>query len=134
MNPINFKRRVEGGNDDVINLVTDALKKQGFGVLTRIDLHLKIKEKLGVEIPPVVILGACNPQLAYEAFQRDPDVASLLPCNAVIRELWPGIQSVELARPSELLRLLGGDFDEMTKEAERKLRDALDQVSGRKAA
>lgn len=134
MNPINFKRQVEGSNDDVTQLVTDALKKQGFGVLTRIDLHLKVKEKLGVEIRPVVILGACNPQLAYEAFQRNPDVASLLPCNAVIREIGPGTQLVEFARPSELMRLVGSDLEEMTKEADQKLRDALDQLTNRKAA
>lgn len=92
-----------------IERVTSALKGEGFGVLTRIDLHTKILEKLGKEISPVVILGSCNPQLAYEAYQQNFDVASLLPCNAVLREVGGGRISVELAKPSSLMLILGDE-------------------------
>ena len=70
-------------------------------------MHSKIKEKTGKDIIPTVILGACNPNLAYEAYSADSDVASLLPCNAVIRETAPGTISVELAAPSAMMRILG---------------------------
>lgn len=135
MGSINFKRQVAGENEEVIQRVTEALKTQGFGVLTRIDLHQKFKEKLGKELPPVVILGACNPQLAFEAFQHNPDVASLLPCNAVIREIQPGLQSVELAKPSELLHFVeSAGLGAMTKKADQGLQNALDQLTDRKIA
>jgi len=79
MKNINFKKTINGSTEEVVTKLTDALKHEGFGVLTRIDLDAKIKEKLQKIIPPAVILGACNPQLAYEAYQIKTDVASLLP-------------------------------------------------------
>src|SRR5688572_25126797 len=106
-NSVCFKRQISGELDGVIERVTDALKAEGFGILTRIDFHSKIKEKLGKEIRPAVILGACNPQLAFEAYQRNTDVASLLPCNAVIRDVGDGRVSVELAKPSAMMQMLG---------------------------
>lgn len=106
---INFKREIPATLDQAIERVTKALGAEGFGILTRIDMHLKIKEKTGKEIMPTVILGACNPTLAYEAYSMNSDVAGLLPCNAVIRELSPGRVSVELAAPSAMMRILGDD-------------------------
>ncbi|MGZ3699760.1 MAG: DUF302 domain-containing protein [Bdellovibrionota bacterium] len=106
MKSINFKTETTGTVEQVVGKVTQALQAEGFGVLTRIDLHAKIKEKLGKDIAPAVILGACNPTLAYEAYSANPDVASLLPCNAVIRELAPGRVSVELAKPTALMEMI----------------------------
>ena len=87
MNTVNFKKVINCSVDDAIKRIEVALKTEGFGILTRIDFHLKIKEKLNKVVPPTVILGACNPNLAYEAFQRNSDVASVLPCNVVVRDL-----------------------------------------------
>ncbi|OGA32373.1 MAG: hypothetical protein A2W81_02955, partial [Betaproteobacteria bacterium RIFCSPLOWO2_12_61_14] len=84
MTTINFKREIAGTVDQAVERITKALGVEGFGILTRIDMHSKIKEKTGKEIIPTVILGACNPMLAYEAYTANSDVASLLPCNAVI--------------------------------------------------
>lgn len=106
---INFKTETNGTVEEVVGKVTQALQTEGFGVLTRIDLHSKIKEKLGKDISPAVILGACNPGLAYEAYTANSDVASLLPCNAVVRELAPGRVSVELAKPTALMQILGDE-------------------------
>jgi uncharacterized protein (DUF302 family) len=106
-NQINLKREIESTLEVAIERLTAALKSEGFGVLTRIDLHTKIKEKLGKDLRPAVILGACNPQLAYEAYQANSDVASLLPCNAVVRDIGQGRFSIELARPSALMMILG---------------------------
>ena len=100
MQTLNMKQTVAGTLAEVTERITSAIKRGGFGVLTRIDLHEKFKEKLGKDVAPVVILGACNPQLAYEAYEQNPDVACLLPCNVVLRELDKGQISVESAKPS----------------------------------
>jgi uncharacterized protein (DUF302 family) len=90
-----------------VERATKALSAEGFGILTRIDMHSKIKEKTGKVIIPTVILGACNPNLAYEAYTANSDVASLLPCNAVIREVAPGKVSVEFIKPTSMMKVLG---------------------------
>ena len=82
-----FTRRIEfdATYDEAIPAVIEALKGQGFGVLTEIDIRQTLKEKLDIDVQPQVILGACNPQLAHRALEIDPRVATLLPCNVVIR-------------------------------------------------
>lgn len=129
MSKINFKRTVRGKLEDVVIQVTAALKQEGFGVLSRIDLHSKIKEKIGKEIHPTIILGACNPSHAYEAFVANPDVASLLPCNAVVRDVGGGRMSVEIVRPSAIIEMLGEKYlVELAGEADRKLEQALENL------
>lgn len=128
-NSVNFKKEMVSDMASAIERVTVALKSAGFGVLTRIDLHSKISEKLGKEILPVVILGACNPQLAYEAYQQNADVASLLPCNAVVRDVGGGRVSVELAKPSSLMQILGDEkLVTFAKEADNQLERALENL------
>jgi uncharacterized protein (DUF302 family) len=107
MTAINFKREIADTIDHAIDRATKALVAEGFGILTRIDMHSKIKEKTGKDIIPTVILGACSPNLAYEAYTANSDVASLLPCNAVIRELAPGKISVEFVKPTGMMKILG---------------------------
>ena len=129
MQEINFKKEVSGEVETCVAKVTEKLKEQGFGVLNRIDLHTKIKEKINKDIRPTVILGACNPQLAYEAFLENPDVASLLPCNAVIRDIGEGRVSVELAKPTFMMKMLDDSkLVELAKEADQKLSIALSQI------
>jgi uncharacterized protein (DUF302 family) len=119
MNEINYKRQIADSFDNAIDRATKALAAEGFGILTRIDMHSKIKEKTGKDIIPTVILGACNPNLAFEAYTMNSDIASLLPCNAVVRELSPGTVSLEFIAPSAMMRIvddarlmaLAGDAD-----------------------
>lgn len=126
MTTINFKREIADTIDHAIERITKALGAEGFGILTRIDMHSKIKEKTGKEIIPTVILGACNPMLAYEAYTANSDVASLLPCNAVIREIAPGRISVELAKPTAMMQILGdAGLAELAREADAKIERAL---------
>lgn len=123
---INFKREIADTVDHAIERITKALGAEGFGILTRIDMHSKIKEKTGKEIIPTVILGACNPMLAYEAYTANSDVASLLPCNVVIREIAPGRISLELAKPTAMMQILGdAGLTELAREADAKIERAL---------
>ena len=126
MPDINFKREVSDSLDHGVERVTKALASEGFGILTRIDMHSKIKEKTGKDIVPTVILGACNPNLAFEAYTANSDVASLLPCNAVIREVAPGRLSLEFAAPSGMLRALGdAKLTELAEQADEIIKRAL---------
>jgi len=129
MSGINFKREIADTLDNAVERATKALGAEGFGILTRIDMHSKIKEKTGKDIVPTVILGACNPSLAYEAYSANTDVASLLPCNAVVREIAPGKISLEFAAPSGMMRMLGDvRLEALAGEADVRIRKALDNA------
>ena len=106
LNSLNIKTEVSGSFEQVLYRLTAELMNEGFGILTRIDLHEKLREKLRKEIPATTILGVCNPQFAYDSYLLNPAVSSVLPCNAVIREIVPGRYSVEISRPSALIELL----------------------------
>ncbi|MGA8248765.1 MAG: DUF302 domain-containing protein [Nocardioides sp.] len=82
-----------------------ALAEQGFGVLTEIDLAATLNAKLGVDLPPQMILGACRPPLAYEAIQADPAIATVLPCNVVVRSAAAGTTVIEALDPAAMLGL-----------------------------
>jgi uncharacterized protein (DUF302 family) len=126
---INFRREITDDFERVVDRVTTALKTAGFGVLTRIDMHTKIEEKIGKKIPKVVILGACNPTMAYEAYVANSDVASLLPCNAVVRDIGKDKTSVELVKPSVMMKIIGDkNLQQLAIKADALLEEAINHV------
>lgn len=101
-----FETSLQGVSlDEAIDKVTAALKDEGFGVLTRINIQEAFSEKLGVDFRPYVILGACNPKLAHRALQAVPNIGLLLPCNVVVQETPDGKVSVAIADPVAMFEL-----------------------------
>lgn len=93
--------------DETLAATREALAAQGFGVLTEIDMAGTLKKKLDVDIPPHVILGACNPPNAYRAVQAEPSIGVLLPCNVVVRSAADGTTIVEAIDPATMHELTG---------------------------
>jgi uncharacterized protein (DUF302 family) len=85
--------------DEAITLTTEALKKEGFGLITQIDVKETLKQKLGIDFPAYRILGACNPTLAYEALKLENKVGAMLPCNVVVRDDGDGNTEVAAIDP-----------------------------------
>jgi uncharacterized protein (DUF302 family) len=102
-----FGKTVNLGYEQAIGAVTQALAKEGFGVLTEIDVAATLKKKLNLDRAPYKILGACNPQFAARALEIEPQIGALLPCNVVVREDDAGKTVVEFMDPNAVLQLVG---------------------------
>ena len=116
--------------EETLEAVRAALTDQGFGILTEIDLAGTFKKKLDKDTPPQVILGACRPQLAYEAVSQEPAVAALLPCNVVVRQASPDSTVVEAFDPAAMTSLGGAAVEEVAADAKQRLQAALDSLAG----
>ncbi len=101
-----FGKQIDTPFDAALEKVTTELQKEGFGVLTEIDVAATLKKKLDTGMPPYRILGACNPSLAHQALTAEPSIGLLLPCNVVVRQDASGKVHVELMDPAAVLTLV----------------------------
>ena len=115
--------------DSAVERVTAALAEEGFGVLTRVDVHQAFKKKLDVEFRPYAILGACNPGLAHRALSERPQAGLLLPCNVTVELLEEGGSRVRIIDPDEMMKAGGLDADPVLGEVGREAREHLSRVA-----
>ena len=120
--------------EEAITQLEAALKKEGFGVLCQIDIQGKLKEKLGIDFPKYVILGACNPPLAQQALQKDMNLGLLLPCNAVVYEEGGQVRVGAVDAVRMLSVANQPEMEALARQVNEKLRRALDEVAPRPAA
>jgi uncharacterized protein (DUF302 family) len=113
-----------------LDTTTAALKAEGFGVLTTIDVQATMQEKLGVTFEPYLILGACNPQLAHQALSADPQIGLLLPCNVVLHEQ-NGSTTVSIVDPGAMLAAAGPrpELETVAREASVRLRRVAEALA-----
>jgi uncharacterized protein (DUF302 family) len=126
-----YRITLAGPFADTVARVRDELKREGFGVLTEIDMTATIREKLGQQMEDYVILGACNPPLAYAALESDRSIGLLLPCNVVVRANDDGGTTVEAIDPHIMVEQSDNDaLKVVADDAADRLRRALDRVAG----
>ena len=125
-----FRTTIPVAYAQAIPLVTDALKTEGFGILTEIDVRATLKMKLDVEVKPDLSLGACNPKLAYRGLQAEPELGLLLPCNVIIYNNGDGTSTVSIVDPLQMLGVVGNPaLQPIAEEADGRLRRVLAALS-----
>jgi uncharacterized protein (DUF302 family) len=124
-----FSKRLNVSFDQAVARVIDALKSEGFGVLTDIDVKATLKNKVGVDFRPYRILGACNPPLAYRALQLEDKIGTMLPCNVIVQE-YPGdgveVSAVDPVASMQAIENPG--LAEVAKEVQAKLRRIVNEL------
>lgn len=130
---LGITKTIASNFDAAIESVTAALKQQGFGVLSDIDVTATLATKIGAKIEPYRILGACNPTFAHQALSADRSIGLLLPCNVVVREVGPGKVQVSVVDPETLFELAPAEararVPHLPAEARAKLAAALESLA-----
>ncbi len=125
-----FTVSVNEGFDDAVTRVTEELQKEGFGILTEIDVKATLKKKLDIDKRPYKILGACNPVLANQAIDAEPDIGLLLPCNVIVREEESGSITVGFMDPEAVLQLVDRpEIDDLARQVREKLQRVRDVMA-----
>lgn len=126
---LSFDVHLDEPYEAALERVVAALKEQGFGVLTKIDVKATMKEKLGEDFRPYAILGACNPPLAHRALSKDPSVGIMLPCNVTVEQDDQGGSIVRIANPETLMMVGGLESETTIQDVAREARERLQRVA-----
>lgn len=121
-----ISRQVEGSFDAVVERVVVALKNEGFGVLTDIDIEATMRAKLGVEFRPYRILGACNPPFAHQALLAEDKIGTMLPCNVVVQQLESGVEVAAVDPLASMQAVDNPQLAEIAQEVRQRLRVAVE--------
>ena len=124
-----FNKTVDLSFEDAIAKVTEELKKEGFGILTEIDMAGTLKKKLDVDLRPYKILGACNPPFAYKALQAESHIGIYLPCNVIVQDVGDGKTEVAAVDPLVAMsRVENPDLEPVAKEVRAKLQRVIENL------
>ena len=124
-----YNVKVKDGFSNTIERVASALSKEGFGILTEINVKEIFRKKLDIEFPEYIILGACNPQFAYKAFQSENKIGTMLPCNVIIRDAGDGFTEVAAIDPTEAMKPVeNSSLADIAVEVKERLVNALNNV------
>ncbi len=124
-----FEKTTDYTFEEAVEKVTEELKKEGFGVLTEINIHEKLKEKLGVDFRKYRILGACNPAFAYKALQEEDKIGTMLPCNVIVQELENGKTEIAAVDPIASMQSVGNEkLASVANEVQQKLKQVISNV------
>lgn len=124
-----FSKKVEYSYDEAIVKVTEELKKEGFGILTEIDVKETLKKKLDVDFRKYKILGACNPPFAHRAFLAEPEIGTMLPCNVVVQETDGGKTLISAIDPiASMLAVKNEELGKIAGEVQSKLKAVIDRL------
>jgi uncharacterized protein (DUF302 family) len=123
-----YSKTVNYSFNEALERTKQALQEQGFGVQAEINISGALREKLGVEVPPQIILGACNPQLAHKALQAEPEISLLLPCNVTVRQEGQQVK-VAVIDAEKLMEFVGNpELKPLAAEAKRRLQAVLERI------
>ncbi len=124
-----FEKTTSYTFEEAVTKVTGELRKEGFGVLSEIDIHEKLKEKLGVDFRKYKILGACNPAFAYQALQKEDKIGVMLPCNVIIQEKSDGTIEVAAVDPVASMQAIENpELKNIALEVQKKLINVIDKL------
>ena len=124
-----FDKRIETSFDEAIEKVTEELKKEGFGILTDIDVQTTLKKKLDVSFRKYRILGACNPHFAYQALQKESRIGTMLPCSVIVQETEEGDIEVAAVDPLASMQAVQNPMlEDIAKQVQAKLRRVIDSL------
>ncbi|MCX6639404.1 MAG: DUF302 domain-containing protein [bacterium] len=124
-----FSKKIDSTFDDAIARVTEELKKEGFGILTEIDVKETLKKKLNVDFYRYKILGACNPPFAYQALQAEAKVGTMLPCNVIVQETGDGFVEISAVDPlASMAAIRNEKLESIAKEIQAKLKKVINSL------
>jgi uncharacterized protein (DUF302 family) len=123
-----FSKTLDMDFDQAIERVTEELKKEGFGVLTEIDVQATLKKKINVDFRKYRILGACNPGFAHKALEAEPEIGTMLPCNVIVQEADSGVRVSAIDPMASMQAVENPDLGAIATQVQDKLRSVIDKL------